>query len=71
MERGALRPLKPKGAFSGGASGAGARLGAAATLGGPAPLQALMRRTPMHAAYDEAAAEDSWRRMLDFFAEHL
>lgn len=33
--------------------------------------EALMRRTPMHAAYDEEAAEDSWRRMLSFFAEHL
>lgn len=31
----------------------------------------LMRRTPMHAGYDEAAAEDSWRRMLAFFEEHL
>ncbi len=31
----------------------------------------LMRRTPMHAGYDEAASEDSWRRMLAFFAEHL
>jgi carboxymethylenebutenolidase len=34
-------------------------------------MSALMRRTPMHAAYDEAAAEDSWRRMLAFFREHL
>lgn len=34
-------------------------------------LAALMRRTSMHAAYDERAAEDSWRRMLAFFAEHL
>lgn len=34
-------------------------------------LAALMRRTPMHAAYDEDAAEDSWRRMLTFFGEHL
>ena len=24
-----------------------------------------------HAAYDEAASDDSWRRMLDFFGEHL
>ena len=31
----------------------------------------LMRNTPMHAGYDEDAAEDSWRRMLAFFAEHL
>jgi carboxymethylenebutenolidase len=34
-------------------------------------LTALMRRTPMRAAHDPAAAEDSWRRMLAFFAEHL
>jgi carboxymethylenebutenolidase len=34
-------------------------------------LSAIMRATPLHAAYDEAAAEDSWRRMLAFFAEHL
>lgn len=27
--------------------------------------------TPMHAEYDETAAEDSWRRMLAFFATHL
>lgn len=38
---------------------------------GSGPLAALMRRTPLHAAYDENAAEDSWRRMLRFFAEHL
>jgi carboxymethylenebutenolidase len=31
----------------------------------------LMRRTPLHAGYDENAAEDSWRRMLAFFGEHL
>ena len=31
----------------------------------------LMRHTPMHNAYNEAASEDSWRRMLDFFGEHL
>lgn len=31
----------------------------------------VMRRTPMHAGYDEDAAEDSWRRMLAFFGEHL
>ncbi len=37
---------------------------------GPA-LGALMRHTPMHAAYDEPAAEDSWHRMLSFFAQHL
>jgi len=26
---------------------------------------------PLHAGYDEAAAEDSWTRMLAFFTEHL
>lgn len=26
---------------------------------------------PMHLGYDEKAAEDAWRRMLAFFAEHL
>jgi carboxymethylenebutenolidase len=32
----------------------------------------MMRNLPpMHAAYDEAASEDSWRRMLNFFGEHL
>lgn len=34
-------------------------------------LARLGRHTPMHAAYDETAAEDSWRRMLAFFREHL
>ena len=34
-------------------------------------LAAIGRRTPMRAAYDETAAEDSWRRMLAFFKEHL
>ncbi len=34
-------------------------------------LTALARRGPMHAAYDEGAAEDSWRRILAFFGEHL
>jgi carboxymethylenebutenolidase len=34
-------------------------------------MAAVMRRTPMHAGYDEQASEDSWRRMLGFFAEHL
>jgi carboxymethylenebutenolidase len=39
---------------------------------GGGPLAALMRRVPpMHAGHDEAAAEDSWRRMLAFFGEHL
>jgi carboxymethylenebutenolidase len=32
---------------------------------------ALGKHTPMHAAYDETAAEDAWRRMLAFFARHL
>ncbi|RMF20508.1 MAG: dienelactone hydrolase family protein, partial [Deltaproteobacteria bacterium] len=27
--------------------------------------------SPMHVGYDEAAAEDSWRRMLGFFGRHL
>lgn len=31
----------------------------------------LMRHGAMHAAYDETASDDSWRRMLDFFGEHL
>lgn len=34
-------------------------------------LAGIARRTPMHAAYDEDAAEDSWQRMLAFFAKHL
>jgi carboxymethylenebutenolidase len=38
---------------------------------GGGPLAALGRHTPMHAAYDETAAEDAWRRMLGFFAQHL
>jgi carboxymethylenebutenolidase len=29
------------------------------------------RVSPMHAEYVESAAEDAWRRMLDFFALHL
>jgi len=32
---------------------------------------ALGRRTSMHAAYDENAAEDAWSRMLAFFKEYL
>ena len=40
-------------------------------LPGGAVSAALMRRTPMHAGYDEGAAEDSWQRMLAFFSEHL
>jgi carboxymethylenebutenolidase len=27
--------------------------------------------TPMRVGYEEQAAEDGWRRMLDFFAEHV
>ncbi len=27
--------------------------------------------SPLHAGHEETAAEDSWERMLDFFAEHL
>jgi carboxymethylenebutenolidase len=38
---------------------------------GDGVMAALMRRTPMHAGYDEEASEDSWRRMLGFFSEHL
>ncbi len=38
---------------------------------GGGPMAALGRRMAMHAAYDETAAEDAWRRMLAFFAEHL
>ena len=38
---------------------------------GPGLLTALGRHSPMHAAYDEEAAEDAWRRMLAFFGEHL
>lgn len=34
-------------------------------------LSAIIRATPLHAGYDEAAAEDSWGRMLRFFGEHL
>lgn len=34
-------------------------------------MAAIGRRTSMHAAYDPVAAEDAWRRMLGFFAEHL
>lgn len=31
----------------------------------------IMRASPLRAAYDEAAAEDSWRRMLEFFSKYL
>ena len=37
----------------------------------PAPIQALLRRTRMAIGYNHEASEDSWRRMLAFFAEHL
>jgi carboxymethylenebutenolidase len=39
---------------------------------GPGPIiGALLRATPLHTAYDESAAEDSWKRMLAFFEQHL
>jgi len=38
---------------------------------GTGPMAKLMRKTPLHAGYDEEAAEDSWRRMLAFFETHL
>ncbi len=31
----------------------------------------VMAKGPMTVGYNEAAAEDAWRRMLTFFAEHL
>lgn len=34
-------------------------------------LARLGRFTPMHTCYDEAAAEDSWRRVFDFFGRML
>ncbi len=36
-------------------------------------LQGWLARipTPMFVGYDEQAAEDGWRRILDFFAEHV
>ncbi len=34
-------------------------------------VRAIGRRLPIHADYNEDAAEDSWKRMLKFFAEHL
>ena len=37
----------------------------------PKWLVALAPFTPLRARYDEAAAEDSWRRMLAFFRTHL
>lgn len=38
---------------------------------GPAPLRALMRRSRMAVGYRHDAAEDSWRRMLAFFKQHI
>ena len=35
------------------------------------PLLAMVTRPLMAVAYDPVAAEDSWRRMLAFFARHL
>jgi carboxymethylenebutenolidase len=35
------------------------------------PILAWLSRPLMHVDYDPAAAEDSWRRMLAFFARHL
>jgi carboxymethylenebutenolidase len=35
------------------------------------PYLAMLTRPLMAVAYDPAAAEDSWRRMLAFFARHL
>jgi carboxymethylenebutenolidase len=35
------------------------------------PVMAWLARPLMHVEYDAAAAEDSWRRMLTFFARHL
>lgn len=34
-------------------------------------LGAIVRGPPLYAEYNEEAAEDSWRRMLAFFGEHL
>ncbi len=38
---------------------------------GDGVMAKVMRRTPMHAGYDQEASEDSWRRMVDFFGKHL
>ncbi len=35
------------------------------------PVMALLTRPLMHVEYNAEAAEDSWRRMLAFFARHL
>ncbi len=37
----------------------------------PKWMMALAPLTPLKAHYNEAAAEDSWRRMLAFFETHL
>ena len=34
-------------------------------------VSSIVRATPLHGGYDEEAAEDSWKRMFAFFAEHL
>ena len=34
-------------------------------------VSAIMRATLLHAGYDEVAAEDSWKRMFEFFAQRL
>ena len=39
------------------------------TMGGP--LGWVARRTPMHAGYHEASAEDAWARTIEFFVRHL
>ena len=38
---------------------------------GDGVMASIMRRTPMHAGYDQAASDDSWRRMVNFFGKHL
>ena len=35
------------------------------------PIMAALSRPFLRVEYDEAAAEDSWRRMLEFFGRHL
>ena len=37
----------------------------------PTLIECLGAWSPMRVGYDEAAAEDSWKRMLAFFARHL
>jgi carboxymethylenebutenolidase len=36
-----------------------------------APAWLLKLPSPMHPGYSETEAEDAWRRLLDFFAEHV